>query len=486
MATTSRITVHVKNDENASAPAGGGSPASTRSAATSAAVSLSTVGDSKTATTVQNQAASKRALGDITNALRASASNAVSNHTNKAHLVGPKIRRTAAASTKQPAGARRVKPSVLAAVAAVSSAASSAASGRTLKTASPMATSATAPRRVSDRLAKRAAAAAAAAVQCRLNFVASMEENTKAGDPEDSEDSNGLPPGVTDIDKDDKSCLAVAQFAPLIHQQFVKKELDFMADPTYMSKQQDITLKMRAILIDWLVDVHCKFRLRPETLFLTVNVIDRYLAQAPVIRRKLQLVGVTAMLIASKYEEIYAPEIADFVYISDKAYNRKEIIDMEAVILNEVQFTVTMPYSLTFMRRVLKAVAVSTGISSELHANLAHYLIELALPSANMLHFRPSVLGAAAVLLAGKIIRESFQWNETMCHYSGKWSESDLGPCMAQLRLLLDHEVDAEGSNKLTAVKRKFSSSKFCNVSTTVITMAGCLTSDMEICNVVE
>ena len=77
---------------------------------------------------------------------------------------------------------------------------------------------------------------------------------------------------------------------------------------------------MRAILIDWLIEVHLKFKLLPETLFLTINMIDRYLEKQIIPRTKLQLVGVTAMLLASKYEEIYAPEVKDFVYITDKAY----------------------------------------------------------------------------------------------------------------------------------------------------------------------
>lgn len=86
---------------------------------------------------------------------------------------------------------------------------------------------------------------------------------------------------------------------------------------------------MRAILIDWLIEVHLKFKLLPETLFLTVNLIDRFLEKAIIQRTKLQLVGVTSMLIASKYEEIYAPEVRDFVYITDKAYSKEEILKME-------------------------------------------------------------------------------------------------------------------------------------------------------------
>jgi cyclin B len=80
---------------------------------------------------------------------------------------------------------------------------------------------------------------------------------------------------------------------------------------------------MRMILFGWLIEVHNKFKLLPETLYLTLNLIDRYCERKQVARVNYQLLGITSMLIASKYEEIYAPEIRDFVYITDKAYNRQ-------------------------------------------------------------------------------------------------------------------------------------------------------------------
>ncbi len=92
-----------------------------------------------------------------------------------------------------------------------------------------------------------------------------------------------------------------------------------------MTRQLDINEKMRAILVDWIIEVHLKFKLLPETLFLTISLIDRYLERVQIKRNNLQLVGVTAMLIASKYEEIYAPEVRDFVYITDNAYTKEEI-----------------------------------------------------------------------------------------------------------------------------------------------------------------
>ena len=95
---------------------------------------------------------------------------------------------------------------------------------------------------------------------------------------------------------------------------------------------------MRAILVDWLVDVHAKFKLLTETLFFTVNIIDRYLSLKQITRARLQLVGVASLLITTKYEEIYPPNLKDFVYITDNAYTKEEILEMESDILCVLDF----------------------------------------------------------------------------------------------------------------------------------------------------
>jgi hypothetical protein len=110
--------------------------------------------------------------------------------------------------------------------------------------------------------------------------------------------------------------------------------------PTYMSRQSDINARMREILVDWLVEVHFKFKLQQETLYLTIHIIDRFLERRAVSRNKLQLVGCTAMLLASKYEETYPPEVKDFVFISDQAYQRDQIL---------VHYTHTAPPMASFV-----------------------------------------------------------------------------------------------------------------------------------------
>ena len=92
-----------------------------------------------------------------------------------------------------------------------------------------------------------------------------------------------------------------------------------------MKKQPDINNSMRAILVDWLVEVAEEYKLSQDTLYLAVNYIDRFLSSMVVLRKKLQLVGTACMLIASKLEEIYPPEVAEFVYITDDTYSGKEV-----------------------------------------------------------------------------------------------------------------------------------------------------------------
>ena len=159
---------------------------------------------------------------------------------------------------------------------------------------------------------------------------------------------------VRDIDALDKqNPLAVTEFVNDMFNYWFRVEPLTRVSCNYMRSQTDINHKMRAILVDWLVEVHLKFKLMPETLFLTHNLIDRFLEKKVVSRKNLQLVGVTAMLLASKYEEIWAPEVRDFVYISDKAYTREQIIEMEKDMLSELGFHLTVP-AVSFLEQIFQ------------------------------------------------------------------------------------------------------------------------------------
>ena len=110
-----------------------------------------------------------------------------------------------------------------------------------------------------------------------------------------------------------------------------------------MKNQTNLNENMRAILIDWVIEVHYKFKLLTETLFLTVNLIDRFLIGKKIERKKFQLIGISAMLIACKYEEIYSPELRDFVYISNKTFDAEEILKMEIEMLSLLKYEICFP-----------------------------------------------------------------------------------------------------------------------------------------------
>lgn len=107
-------------------------------------------------------------------------------------------------------------------------------------------------------------------------------------------------------------------------------------------------------MVDWLIEVHLKFKMKPSTLFICVNIADRYLSKVFVERNQLQLVGITSLMIAAKYEEIYPPPIGDFVYITDNAYSKKELLSKELEILAVLDFDMTFPISFIFLESFLE------------------------------------------------------------------------------------------------------------------------------------
>ena len=227
------------------------------------------------------------------------------------------------------------------------------------------------------------------------------------------------------------------------------------------SRQFDINHKMRAILVDWLIEVHHKFKLRPETMYLTVHLIDRYLEKEAVQRNKLQLIGITAMFVASKYEEIYAPECRDFVYISDKAYTREQILATEGSMLAKLNFQLTAPNAYVFLKRFCKVAGVlAAPAAPRTHADLlASYLVELTLQEYDMLKYLPSTIAASAVLLALKTLGKE-PWTSDLAQHAG-YSEAALMPCVREINRL--HK--AAGGAKLQAVRKKYSQEKHGAVS---------------------
>ncbi|XP_066089976.1 cyclin-A2 [Saccopteryx bilineata] len=208
------------------------------------------------------------------------------------------------------------------------------------------------------------------------------------------------------------------------------REMEIKCKPKmgYMKKQPDITNSMRAILVDWLVEVGEEYKLQNETLHLAVNYIDRFLSSMSVLRGKLQLVGTAAMLLASKFEEIYPPEVAEFVYITDDTYTKKQVLRMEHLVLKVLTFDLAAPTVNQFLTQYfLHQQPANCKVES-----LAMFLGELSLIDADpYLKYLPSVIAGAAFHLALYTVTGQ-SWPESLVQKTGYTLES-LKPCLLEL-----------------------------------------------------
>ena len=222
----------------------------------------------------------------------------------------------------------------------------------------------------------------------------------------------------------------------------------------YMKNQTDINEKMRAMLIDWIIDVHFKFKLKADTLFLTVWLIDKYLSLKKVKRNKLQLIGVTCMLIACKYEEIYSPEVFDFVYITENSYEKKDIINLELEILVLLEFNVTVPTSNSFYEIISSSLSFST---QEFY--LGKYLLEMFLLDYRSLKYKPSEIANTICFIIfshrrnNDVVYLNEKANEFIYNYTN--NEMSYKDCSRDISFLLEYLE----STQLLSVKKKYMTS---------------------------
>ncbi|XP_067827594.1 G2/mitotic-specific cyclin-B2 [Heptranchias perlo] len=262
---------------------------------------------------------------------------------------------------------------------------------------------------------------------------------------------------VEDIDaQDGGNPQLCSQYIKDIYKYLRQLEMQQTIRPHYL-EGQEINERMRAILVDWLIQVHSRFHLLQETLYMTLAIMDRFLQNQPVSRKKLQLVAVTAMLLASKYEEMYPPAIGDFVYITDNAYTKTQIKQMEMLILRELDFKLGRPLPLHFLRRASKA----GNVDAEKHT-LAKYLMELTVIDYSMVHIHPSEIASAALCLSLKVLDQS-KWTPVQQYYTG-YTEESLHPTMQHIAKNVV-KIN-EGLTKHVAIKNKYASPKLLKIST--------------------
>ena len=175
---------------------------------------------------------------------------------------------------------------------------------------------------------------------------------------------------------------------------------DVMPSADYMAGQTEINWQMRQTLVDWLLQVHLRYHLLPETLWIAINIVDRFLTKRVVSLMKLQLVGVTAMFIAAKYEEILAPSVEEFVFMTERGYTKEEILKGERIMLQTLDFKIShycSPYS--WMRKISKADDYDLQTRT-----LSKFLTEVTLLDHRFLRVKPSLVAAIGMYTARRML----------------------------------------------------------------------------------
>lgn len=219
------------------------------------------------------------------------------------------------------------------------------------------------------------------------------------------------------MDEDTYDVVMVAELADGIFEYMRELENRYKPNPNYMHLQKDLRWSYRRILLDWIVEVHNRFQLLPETLYLTVNIIDRFLSRKSIVLNKFQLVGAAALFIAAKYEEINCPSLKDILYMLNNANTKEEIIEAERYIIDSLEFEIGWPGPMSFLRRISKADDYEYEIRT-----LAKYLLESTIMDSRLIAVVPSWLAASSYFLS-KVILGNNTWSMKHVFYSGYTQE---------------------------------------------------------------
>lgn len=247
------------------------------------------------------------------------------------------------------------------------------------------------------------------------------------------------------------------EYACVIYENLRAREHRYHVTEDIFANQKTVTPKMRSVLVDWLVEVHQRFELEEQTLYLTVNYIDRYLAQAPVKSQRFQLIGVAALLVASKFEEVYPCDMDDLLYICERSYSKADLVDCERSLLNIFKFNLAVPSVSSFLGYYLDHFD-----EDDLISQLAKYFSERSLLDFSFgANYEPSTVACACLLAAYCYVENqtpALVWNYRLVEVTGYAVDAVL-PCARDLWSILIQPSD------LTAVATKYSTKEYGEVA---------------------
>ncbi|RDB30354.1 G2/mitotic-specific cyclin cdc13 [Hypsizygus marmoreus] len=258
-----------------------------------------------------------------------------------------------------------------------------------------------------------------------------------------------------DLDADDWDDPAmVSEYVVEVCEYLKEIEQTTLPNPDYISSHPELDWEKRGILVDWILQVHARFNLLQETLFLFTNLLDRFLSSRPISLSKLQLVGITTFFIAAKYEETYAPSVAEIAFLADGQYTVEEILKAERYILKTLDWDLRYPGPMGWLRRGSKADDCDTKART-----VGKYLIEIGCLEWRLIGTVPSLLAAAAMWLARLVLGREV-WTANLEHYM-TYSEVELIPTANIMLNYILEPIQHESLYKKYAHKRYLKCSAF-------------------------
>ncbi|KAL0487833.1 cyclin [Acrasis kona] len=243
----------------------------------------------------------------------------------------------------------------------------------------------------------------------------------------------------------------VTEFTHDIMEHYQRIELKYMPSSNYMEKQAEINTTHRAIVVDWLSQLHYQWKMLPDTIYLCVNIMDRFLSIKAVSRDRFQQLAVTCLLIACKYEEICCPAIKALVNAAGDQFTVEEVIRMERIVLSNLDFNVTVATLYPFLKRYLKCGRCEENMDV---VWTTQYICEMSLSEYQSLQYTPSMMACSAIYLANRLNNVENPWNRNLEYYTGR-QVSDIMPCV---KFLWDSLKNQNRNSKLMTVKKKFAS----------------------------
>ncbi|CCF55538.1 hypothetical protein KAFR_0A01000 [Kazachstania africana CBS 2517] len=260
-----------------------------------------------------------------------------------------------------------------------------------------------------------------------------------------------------------KTLVSVSEYSSDIFSHLLSREASTIPTFNYLTDNESIyhlRPSMRSILVDWLVEVHEKFRYVPETLLLALNILDRFLSKNRVKVSKLQLLAITSLFIAAKFEEVNLPKLSNYAYITDGAASMNDIKEAEIYILKSLEFELAWPNPMNFLRKFHEAENDDTT------ENMSQFILEYAYCCPKFVHLKPSTISSMSMKITKRILKNKKKltsiWNDKLDSEAGnidsEQDESFIKNCNTLIKEI------ANPSTGLDSLTRKYQGRESKNV----------------------